>query len=74
MSEARCRQQWRHTASVIAVLVNLNRDPKKGEPVGPDDFDPYVQHDRDTGVAKEPKIRVGVGILKTLFVDNKMEG
>lgn len=53
MSEARCRQQWQHTSSLMALLVNINSDPKKGRTAKPADFNPYEQ----SGAAAEKPIR-----------------
>ena len=40
MTQARQRDAWNHTASVMALLANVNRDPKKGRPFKPADFHP----------------------------------
>jgi hypothetical protein len=45
MAEARCRQAWRHTSAVMALLANIHRDPKKTRPFRPADFDPYAVPD-----------------------------
>ena len=42
MSESRCRFAWSQTSSVLAMLANVNRDPKKTKPFMPADFDPYT--------------------------------
>ena len=46
MAEARGRDEWSHTATLLAMIANVNRDPKKGRPFKPADFDPYARHDR----------------------------
>ena len=38
MAEARARQAWAHTSTVLAMLANVNRDPKKHGPYRPEDF------------------------------------
>jgi len=43
MAEARQRDNWNHTAAVMALLVNINRDPKKSRPAKPADFHPMVR-------------------------------
>jgi len=62
MAEARQRDEWTRTASVMALVANTQRDPKKGRPFRPADFDPF-QH----ATSRTPK--VGVGVLKSVFVD-----
>lgn len=33
--------EWDHTASILAVIVNVNRNPKKTKAIGPEKFHPY---------------------------------
>lgn len=41
MAEGRNRAHWQHTSSVLALLANAHRDPKKTpRPFKPSDFDP----------------------------------
>ena len=40
MTQARQRDAWNHTASVMALLANVNRDPNKGRAFVPADFHP----------------------------------
>lgn len=40
MVEGRQEAAWAHTASLIALLINLHRDPKRSQPVKPEDFMP----------------------------------
>lgn len=63
MAEARGRERWNHTASLLALLANANRDPKRTRAFRPADFHPHLQ-DR-----KPPAARVGVQVLKQVFVD-----
>jgi len=42
MSEGHGRAAWAHTSLVCALLVNVNRDRRKGRPAKPDDFNPYA--------------------------------
>jgi len=43
MAEGRDRAGWRMTSAVMALIANVNRDPK-GKAFEPSDFDPY--HER----------------------------
>ena len=66
MAEARGRDNWNHTSCVLAMIANVNRDPKKTPAFQPGDFDPYrprrpVRVDRKTGFAR----------LKSVFIDGK---
>lgn len=63
MAEARQRESWSRTASVMALLANTQRDPRKTRPFRPSDFDPFAAK------SVEPAGKVGVGVLKTVFID-----
>ena len=65
MAEARSRAAWAHTSSLLAMLANVNRDPKRSRTFRPDDFDPHARKDRPPAVVKGKNF----DILKTVFVD-----
>ena len=46
MAEARGRDNWAHTSAILALIANVNRDPKKTRAYKPADFDPYATKDR----------------------------
>ena len=65
MAEGRCREAWTHTSMVLALVANVNRDPKKTRPLRPADFNPYA-------AAKDEPIKVkDLSILKRVFVDKQ---
>jgi len=67
MAEARSRDEWAHTSAILALIANVNRDPKKGRPLKPADFDPYAAKDR-----REEAIEVtDMGVLKDAFVPTR---
>jgi hypothetical protein len=47
MAEGRGRAGWGRMASLMALVANVNIDPKKHAPFQPKDFNPY--HARETG-------------------------
>jgi hypothetical protein len=49
MVDAKRRDEWNHTASLMALMVNINRDPKKGRAVKPDDFHPFSGKQKSGG-------------------------
>jgi hypothetical protein len=52
MARGRLRHEWAQTASIMALLVNLNRDPRTGRrPAHPDDFNPYAERRPETSKA-----------------------
>lgn len=61
MADARGRLEWEQTACLMALIVNLVRDPKKNRPVKPDAFNPYAQ--KGQKIAPAP-----LSILKEVFV------
>ena len=46
MAEGRDRARWRHTSALMALTANVNRDPKKGRPFEPADFDPHSNDEK----------------------------
>jgi len=65
MAEARGRDNWTHTSAILALIANVNRDPKKTRPLKPADFDPYTAKDR-----RDEAIEVtDMAVLKDAFVN-----
>ena len=64
MAEGRGRQSWAHTSAVLALIANVNRDPKKTRAFKPSDFDPYSAKDKRDG-AIEVK---DMDVLKNAFL------
>jgi len=60
MAEARTRDGWAHTSTVMALLANCHRDPKKTKPYRPADFDPFAK-------AAAP-CAIGFDVLRDVFV------
>ncbi len=42
MAEAKSKDSWSHTSSILALIANVNRDPKKSRTFKPDDFNPCL--------------------------------
>jgi len=64
MAEARVRDEWSRTSSLMALVANCNRDPKRTRAFRPSDFDPFAR-------TREP-VKVGVEVLKDVFIDGKV--
>ncbi|HOQ06142.1 MAG TPA: hypothetical protein PLX18_12700 [Anaerohalosphaeraceae bacterium] len=64
MSEGRFESQWAHTSSIMALIANVNRDPKKGRVFTPDDFNPYARKktDRVIEISKS-----NIGLMRRAF-------
>ena len=41
MAQARAKEKWQHTSSILSLIANANRDPKKTRPFKPSDFNPF---------------------------------
>ena len=61
LAEARGRFEWEQTASLMALVVNLVRNPKKSKPAKSSDFNPYC-------VRPKPIVKAPLSILKEVFV------
>lgn len=65
MAEARQKHDWSMTSSIMALIANANRDPKKHGSFKPTDFDP-------TSRSHAHPIKTGVGVLKDVFIDKRV--
>jgi len=65
MAEERSRGEWLQTASMMALLANLHRDPKKGRPRRPADYFPFPWRRKPS---RPDRINVGIGVLRDVFV------
>lgn len=45
MVEGKGRFEWSQTASLMALAVNLMRDPRKGKAASPNDFNPFAERE-----------------------------
>ena len=62
MAEAAQQERWAHTSCVMALIANVNRDPKKHRAFRPADFNPFGDSDR---------VRRGVPITTENIADLK---
>jgi len=67
MAEAASEQRWAHTSAILALLANIHRDHKKSRAFAPADFNPHCRP------KKTPIAKVGIGVLKQVFVDRPGE-
>ncbi|MBE3133090.1 MAG: hypothetical protein IMZ55_06430, partial [Acidobacteria bacterium] len=47
MAEGRDRQDWRHTAEILAMMLNVNRAPGETRWITGAEIDPYKRRDDD---------------------------
>jgi len=64
MAEARRKDAWDRTSTVLALIANVNRDPKKTRAFRPKDFNPYERR-RTSGM---PITKGNISVLKKVFV------
>lgn len=65
MAEGRGRFEWNKTSSLMALLVNIFCDRKKGKAVKPADFNPYQHHSG----REKPHVRVSVAEMKQMLTE-----
>jgi hypothetical protein len=61
MTTAKRKEEWNHTATLMALIANVNRDPKGHKPFTPYDFHPLIKKD-------QTKPLDDISILKDVFV------
>jgi len=69
MAQARQEDHWNHTAALMALLANVNRDPKRGRAFKPADFHPALpqRQARIGGGGPPAPLKGEIGMLK-IFV------
>jgi hypothetical protein len=68
MAEGRQRDTWMQTASIVAMIANVNRDPKRSKEYSWKDFFPFDA----PKVSKKDAPTVPISVLKSVFVDKRM--
>ena len=59
MAEARSEVDWDHTASLMALIAEIKRDPKKkSDPYKPSDFHLHAKAKQREGRARIPKVKM----------------
>jgi len=64
MAQARQEDNWNHTAALLAMLANVNRDPKKGRSFKPADFHPALPARRKRTESPPPPLKGDITMLK----------
>lgn len=64
MSEGQGRVAWSHTSTLLALIKNVNRDPKKDRAVKAYELNPY----ENRGRIEEAIPIESMGELKSIFV------
>lgn len=67
MANARGRFEWSQTSSLIAVVVNMMRDPKKNKPATPEMFNPFLTK------TKKDIPKVSISVLRDVFVKGEKQ-
>ena len=70
MAQARQHADWNRTAALMALIANVNRDPKRGRAMKPADFHPMLEIRRE----KARPLRGNIRMLKAVFVDQQPLG
>ncbi len=69
MAQSKSQDNWNHTAALLAMMANVNRDrKKKPTPFKPADFNPYAAGTKKMGAAITSE---NIGMLKEIFTDTK---
>lgn len=64
MADGKSRDQWNHTASLMALIANCHRDPKKGRLLKATDF-----HPQPRTAPPQQRPMADITLLKQIFVD-----
>lgn len=63
-AEARQQSEWGRWSLLLSMTYNINRDPKRSEPMGPDDFNPFAKKKAPRGDIEVPfdTLKVFLGV------------
>ena len=64
MAEGRGKLEWAQTSSLMALIVNITRDPRKSTGAKPADFNPYYRK-------RKPTIKVPASVLRDVWCRRK---
>jgi hypothetical protein len=67
MAEAKSKDNWNHTSAILALIINVNRNPKKQRAIKPGELNPHEQKVKAVLRGK------GLRILKDVFVDRQVK-
>ena len=76
MAEGHGRDEWGRLSVLLALTANCHRDPKKGRPLKPSDYDPYLSttgrqaFGDERGEVVEVN-RENIGLMKEAFLQQK---
>ncbi|NLW83533.1 MAG: hypothetical protein GXY41_03865 [Phycisphaerae bacterium] len=69
MAEGKSKDAWQHTSALLALIANVNRDPKRTKPFKPSDFNPMQNNtSRPDAVVVDKE---NVSLLKALFTGDR---
>lgn len=65
MAEGKCKEAWGRTSTLLALLANVNRDPKKrSKEFTPSEFNPYEAREKKK---QEEDGKAGFAMMKAAF-------
>lgn len=64
MAEGRSEANWGLLSHLLALLANVNRDPRRSAPLSPSDFDPHARAREKSA----PTQRVNIKDIKDLLM------
>jgi|LSQX01.1.fsa_nt_gb hypothetical protein len=75
MTESRERSEWGRLSSLMALIANVNRDPKRRGSYKPAEFNPYFQGDRYSELTRRKRAKAPLTVLRDLWCrGQKKEG
>lgn len=66
MAQGHGQSAWGRTSNLMALIANVNRDPKKGRSFKPEDFNPYSRRSRVIVLTQQ-----NFGLLREVFENGR---
>mgnify|MGYP005801950657 CR=1 FL=1 len=67
MAESRERSEWNRLSSLLALIANCHRDPKKHSSARPEQFNPYARCDRCSELTRRRRAKAPLTLLKDIW-------
>ena len=76
MAEGRGRMEWGRVSSVMAIIANVHRDPKRQRLSKPADFNPYCEKETSGPYARLKPAKAPLTVLRDVWCrkDRRIKG
>ena len=67
MTDGRGRMEWGRVSSLMAIIANVHRDPKRQRLSKPADFNPYSEKETAGPYARTKRVKAPLSVLRDVW-------